>query len=441
MGLVKPEDVMKNHRTMNRRTALKGAAVAVAAPMVVPSRVLGANAPSNRLTMGSIGTGSMGKSDMNRFLPRDDVQIIAVCDLDRERRVEAKKIAEDIYTERYGAGSYQGVDEHDDFRDVISRDDIDLVCIATPDHWHAIPAIMAAEAKKDIYCEKPIALTINEGIAMREAVQRNDVIWQTGSQQRSDRNFRFACELVRNGRIGELKTAYVGLPTGSAIETQPEMPVPDGFDYDFWLGPAPWAPYTEKRCHWNFRWIKDYSGGQLSDWAGHHCDIAHWGMGQELSGPETIEGAGEFPAEGLWNTAMTYHFVCTYKNGMVMDVTNNEQNAQGVKFVGTEGWVYVKRREIDAEPKSLLSSIIGSSETRLYRSNDHGGNFIECVKSRTPTIAPIEELHRSVSIAHLGNIAMELGRKLNWDPDTERFVNDPQADRMLGRTMRSPWTL
>ena len=427
---------------IGRRDFLKAAsASAIGAPFIVPSSVFGANAPSNRFTLGHIGVGNMGMSDMKRFLPRDDVQIVAVCDVDRSRRLEAKKLAEDTYAEKMPSGNYKGCDDYDDFRQIIDRKDIDLVCIATPDHWHAIPAIMAADAGKDIYCEKPVALTIAEGRAMCDAAHRNNIVWQTGSQQRSDQNFRFACELVRNGRIGKLEKVYVGLPTGNPIEPQPEMPVPDGFDYDFWLGQAPWAPYTEMRCHWNFRWILDYSGGQLSDWAGHHCDIAHWGMDTENTGPVEIEGSGHYPREGLWNTATTYHFTCKYANGLIMDVSNNTLNKQGVKFVGTDGWVFVKRSEIDAEPQSLLTSIIGPDEIHLYKSNNHGGNFIDCVRSRKPTIAPVEILHRSVSIAHLGNIAMQLERKVRWDPERERFINDPGADRMLSRSMRSPWRL
>ena len=434
---------MNEKRGIGRRDFLKTTAVTTfGAPYIVPSSVFGANAPGNRFTMGCIGTGGMGVSDMKRFLPRDDVQIVAVCDVDRSHRLDAKKLVEETYAEKKSSGTFKGCDDYNDFREIIGREDIDLVIIATPDHWHAIPAIMAANAGKDIYCEKPIALTIAEGSAMCDAVQRNDIVWQTGSQQRSDKNFRFACELVRNERIGKLHTVYVGLPTGNPLEEQtPEMPVPEDFDYNFWLGPAPWAPYTKLRCHWNFRWIMDYSGGQLTDWAGHHCDIAHWGMNTEYTGPVEIEGSGDYPRKGLWNTATHYHFVCKYANGLILDVANNIQNKQGVKFEGTNGWVFVKRREIDAEPKSLLTSIIGRDEIHLYRSDDHGGNFIDCVRSRERTIAPIEILHRSVSIAHLGNIAMQLKRKLRWEPDNERFIDDPEADRMLDRSMRSPWHL
>ncbi|MFC1490898.1 Gfo/Idh/MocA family protein, partial [Candidatus Latescibacterota bacterium] len=430
---------------VKRRNFMKTAAVAaIGAPYIVPSSVFGQNAPSNRITIGHIGVGDMGNSDMNRWLPNrrkptSDAQIVAVCDVDKTRRDDTKKRAEGIYAEFSEGNSFTGIDAYNDFRDIIARDDIDAVSIATPDHWHAIPAIMAANAGKDIYCEKPIGLTIAEGRAMSDAVKRNNVVWQTGSQQRSDRNFRFACELARNGRLGELQTIYVGLPTGNPNRNpSPVVPVPEGFDYDFWLGPAPKAPYTSDRCHWNFRWISDYSGGQLTDWAGHHIDIAHWGMDVEDTGPLTIEGRATYPKEGLWNTATEYHFECMYKNGMKLVIANSTRNTeikQGVKFVGTEGSAFVSRRQLTADPESLLSSIIRRDETQLYRSDDHGQNFLDCVKSREATIAPIEILHRSVSVAHLGNIAMKLERKLEWNPDIERFVNDPEADRMIARSM------
>ncbi len=431
---------MNKKKGLGRRNFIKTASIAViGTPYIVPSTVFGSNAPGNRLTMGCIGTGGMGISNLKKFLEREDVRVVAVCDVDRLHRLNAKELVDNTYGERHTIGPFKGCSHYNDFREIIDRKDIDLVSIATPDHWHAIPAIMAANAGKDIYCEKPIALTIAEGRAMCEAVRRNGTVWQTGSLQRSVENFRDACELVRNGRIGKLHTIHVGLPTGSSIEQQPEIPVPEGFDYDFWLGPAPLAPYAEKRCHWNFRWIMDYSGGQLSDWAGHHCDIAHWGMGTEYTGPVEIEGHGDFPRDGLWNTATTYRFECKYKNGLTMIVANNKQITQGVKFEGTEGWVYIKRKDIDTKPKSILTSIIGRNEIHLYKSTDHWGNFIDCVRSRELTVTPIEVIHRSVTIAHLGNIAMQLGRKVKWDPDREKFVNDPEANRMLSRSMRSPW--
>ena len=433
---------MNRIKNKSRRNFLKAASTAViGVPYIVPSTVSGANAPSNRFTMGCIGVGSMGVSNLKNFLASDDVRVVAVCDVDRLHRLSAKELVDNMYSENHTSGPFTGCAHYNDFREIIDRKDIDLVSIATPDHWHAIPAIMAANAGKDIYCEKPIGLTIAEGRAMCEAVRRNGIVWQTGSWQRSKENFRFACELVRNGRIGKLQTVIVSLPTGSPIGPQPEMPVPEGFDYDFWLGPAPWAPYTEKRCHWNFRWIMDYSGGQLSDWAGHHCDIAHWGMDTEYTGPVEIEGHGDYPRDGLWNTATTYRFECKYTNGVTMIVENDSDNPRGVKFEGTDGWVFISRKELDAKPRSLLTSIIGRDDIHLYKSNDHWENFIDCVRSRELTATPIEVIHRSVSIAHIGNIAMQLERKLKWDPDRERFINDPEADRMLSRSMRSPWHL
>ena len=292
--------------------------------------------------MGCIGMGGMGTGNMQNFLKRDDVQVVAVCDVDELHRRKAKQIVEDHYAEKNQTGRYQSCDHYNDFREIIDRKDIDIVSLATPDHWHAIIAVMAANAGKDIYGEKPLARTIEEGRAICDAVHRNGVVWQTGSWQRSVENFRIACELVRNERIGKLKEVEVGLPTGSPGGLEPEMPVPEGFDYDFWLGPAPKEPYTKNRCHWNFRWIKDYSGGQLTDWAGHHCDIAQWGMNTEYTGPVEIEGEGVYPREGLWDAVIEYRFKCTYKNGLVMTVANNKKIPMGAKFIGTDGWVHVE---------------------------------------------------------------------------------------------------
>ncbi|MFC1608143.1 Gfo/Idh/MocA family protein [Candidatus Latescibacterota bacterium] len=433
---------MSDNKYIGRRTFLKAtSAAAVIAPTIVPSTVFGANAPSNRFTMGCIGVGSMGTGNMRNFLKRDDVQVVAVCDVDRLRRLDAKDIVDTTYADKMSMGHYSGCDHYNDFRDLLGRKDIDLVSLATPDHWHAILAVAAANAGKDIYGEKPLARYISEGRAICDAVHRNGVVWQTGSWQRSVEHFRTACELVRNGRIGKLKEVHVGLPTGSPTGLHPEVPVPAGFDYDFWLGPAPWAPYTPQRCHWNFRWIKDYSGGQLTDWAGHHCDIAQWGMDTEYTGPVEVEGKGVYPEEGLWDAVTEYEFTCKYKNGIVLKVANNKKIPMGAKFIGTEGWVHVDRREANSEPASLLTSVIGKDDIQLYRSNDHYANFIDCVRSRKLTITPVEVAHRSVTIGHLGDIAMTLGRKLAWNPDKERFVNDSEADRMLFRSYRSPWSL
>jgi len=431
------------HR-ISRRTFLKNSsaatAAAVAFPYVVPSSVFGANgktSPGNRIVMGCIGVGGMGTGDMLAFLKKPHVQVVAVCDVYADRRKKAAAMVNAEYGNRDCAA-------YNDFREITARRDIDAVSIATPDHWHAIPAIMAARAAKDIHCQKPLAHNIAEGRAVCEAVKKYRVIWLTGSQQRSRRDFRFACELVRNGRIGTLHTVEVGLPTRwqQTCPPQPLQPVPNGFDYDMWLGPAPWAPYTEKRCQpLGWRWIYDYASGIITDWGAHHLDIAQWGMGTEHTGPVEIDGRAVFGQGGLWNVANRYRVTCKYAEGFTLIVADTDKLAQGIRFTGTEGWVHVSRSSLDAHPKSILTSVIGPNEIHLYRSPDHKQNFIDCVYSRSETVAPVEVAHRSVAIGHLATIAMKTGRKLKWDPQKERFINDDEADKMLSRPMRSPWRL
>jgi len=457
-------------KKVNRRQFLKtagGAATAICFPNIVPSSVLAAQtSPSNRITLGCIGMGGQGTYDMNGFLRHPDVQVVAVCDVNKESsdydmlyqfqdntagREPARRMVEKYYAQQKTTGAYKGCAAYSDFRELLVRDDIDAVLIALPDHWHAIVSVMAVRGGKDIYAEKPLAYSIAEGRAICDAVKRYGVVWQTGSQQRSDRRFRRACELVRNGRIGKVDTVYVGLPCGSTISgvngklTKPS-PVPEGFDYDMWLGPAPRAPYCAGRCHWHWRWISDYSGGQITDWAGHNCDIAHWGMGTEYSAPVEIEGIGDIPKDidGLYDTAERYRFVCKYAEGFTMVVSDTEQHpmgARGVLFEGTEGRIFVNREKLEVEPKSLLNSVIGPDEIHLYKSNDQIGNFIDCVKSRSQTVAPAEVAHYSIMVGHLGIIAIKTGRKLFWDAKKERFVNDFEANRLLSRPMRSPWHL
>lgn len=437
-----------NKKTINRRDFIKRstavAASAFAFPAIIPASALGADgtiAPSNRVVMGCIGVGSQGTSNMGQFLKLPDAQIVAICDVDSEHRANAKKLVN-------GAYGNQDCAEYGDFRELLQRKDLDAVSIAVPDHWHSIPAIEAAKRKLNIYAEKPLSLTIGEGKAMVEAVHKNNIVWQTGSWQRSQAHFRKACEFVRSGRIGKVNVVKVGLPTGSPIAPQQEMPIPPGFDYNFWLGPAPEAPYTKERCHWNFRWISDYSGGQLTDWAAHHCDIANWGMGTEGTGPVQVKAIGEFPRDGLWNTAMNYFLECTYSkeaspvapDGFVMLVSN--RFPMGARFEGSEGWVFVDRGErLQTFPESLKDSEIGPNEIHLYESKSHFQNFLDCARSGEKTITPIDAAHRAISIAHLGNISMKLGRSVNWDPDKQLFVNDPIADRMMMRSMRAPWRI
>ena len=435
---------MAERRDITRRGFVKGAAAAMAAPYLLSPRLRSAQgelrpAPSNRLMMGLIGCGGMGRADLHGFLEFDEVQVLAVCDPDVTQREAARKMVEEKYAEQSESGTYHGCEMYNDFRELLARDDIDAIIQATPDHWHALVVIHAARAGKDIYGEKPLSLTIAQGRAMSDAVRRHGRVFQTGSQQRSEERFRFACELVRNGRIGKVHTVICGLPTTPTTGNHPPEPVPEGFDYDLWLGPAPRAPYCSLRTHWNFRWILDYSGGQVTDWGAHHIDIAHWGLGLENTGPVAVEGVGEFPPDGLWDAATNYRFTCTYATGVEIVVTNDFEN--GVKWEGEDGWVFVNRGRIDAEPKSLLEETIAPNEEHLPTSPGHRRNFLDCVRSRREPIAPIEQAHRTITVAHLGNIAMRLGRKVRWNPDTERFVDDARADRMRDRAMREPWRL
>jgi predicted dehydrogenase len=447
-----------SRRTFLRRTA-QATAAGFAFPTVIPASALGLAgkvAPSNRITLGIIGTGNQGFNDIRSFLGDERVQIVAVCDVNRESagywdgkvggREPARRLVEEHYAKDKPSGTYRGCDAVVDYREVLGRGDIDAVEVCTPDHWHAIPVIEACQAKKDIYCQKPLALTITEGRAMSFAVSKHGVVFQTGSQQRSDPNFRRACELVRNGRIGKLLTVRVGLPGGrpdyakTGDRKQPE-PVPEGFEYDRWLGPAPAAPYAPARCHVNFRWVLDYSGGQVTDWGGHHPDCAQWGMGTEMTGPVEIRNAkGSFPPDPLWNTATEFSFEAVYEDGVTMIVSNTEK--MGVTFEGTEGIVFVNRGKYETDPEPLKGTEIGPDEIHLYTSDDHFRNFIDCVVSRGPTAAPVEVAHRSITICHLGNIAMRLGReRLRWDPRTERIIGDDEANSMLSRPYRDPWKL
>jgi predicted dehydrogenase len=421
-------------RFLQRATGV--ATVTVAFPYIVSSSALGnagSVAPSNRIAVGCIGMGGMGTGDMRGFLGKEEVQVVAVCDVDKSHRDKAKEIVD----EKYQNGDCK---TYLDFREVIERKDVDALSIALPDHWHSIPAVMGARAGKDIHGQKPLARTIREGRAVCDAVQRYGIIWQTGSQQRSGEDFHRACELVRNGRIGKVTTVEVGLPTGSASDNQPVQPVPESVDWDFWLGPAPWVSYRGI-LHWNWRWIMDYSGGQLTDWAGHHIDIAHWGLDLERTGPIEIEGRGAYPRDGIYDVAMEYKFTCKYANGIVMTVADNKQIQQGTKWYGDKGWIYVNRGKLEANPPGILQEVIGPDEIKLYESRDHIQNFLDCVKSRKETIAPAEVGHRSISVGLLGEIAMLTERKLRWDPQKEVFLDDEQANRMLSRPMRSPWHL
>ncbi len=438
---------MEKNSNIDRRQFLKEsvgfAAGAIAFPYVVPSSALGKAgtvSPSNRIVMGCIGVGWMGTENLKGFLNESDAHVVAVCDIDSTHRIAAK----DLVNEKYGnldCAAYH------DFRELVARDDIDAVALGLPDHWHAVPAIAAAKSGKDIYGEKPLSHSLAEGRAMCDAVKRYGRIWQTGSWQRSVSNFRFACELVLNGCIGKVHTVEVGLPAGhsdfAGTRGQETLgPPPAELDYDFWIGPAPYAPYCPARVHKNWRWHLDYGGGQLMDWVGHHVDIAHWGLGLDYTGPIEIGGYGEYPRTGLWNTATRYRLNAKYANGIEMTIAGGHDDVRsGTKWLGDEGWVWVDRGGLEAHPASLLDETFGPNEINLPRPANHYRNFLDAIKSRGKTLTPCEVAHRSATPGHLGQIAMLLGRKLRFDPDTEQIIGDETATRMLGNAMRSPWHL
>jgi len=429
---------MKNRRiagskSVSRREFLKSsAAVAGAAfawPTIVPSSVFGAAAPSNRLTMGCIGLGGQGSGNMKGFNAKKDCAVVAVCDVDADHREKARETV-----------GLDAKSSYNDFRDVIARDDIDAVSIAAPDHWHVPISIAAVRAGKDVFCEKPLTLTIAEGRVLVDEVKRYGRVFQTGSQQRSGSEFRKACELVINGRIGKLHTMTVQIP-GNNRKCEPTWtpePVPQGLDYDLWLGPAPWEPYHKQRCHYEFRFLLDYSGGQMTNWGAHYLDIAQWGNQADNTGPVEIKGKGEFPATGLFTTATKADIEYTYANGVKLVLTTG---GGSTRFEGSEGWVFVTRGKLDAEPKSLVTSTIAPDEIHLYSSNDHKQDFLDCIKTRKDPICNAEVGHRSSTVCHLGNIAMLLDRPLKWNPQKEQFIGDDEANRMRQRPARAPWCL
>lgn len=422
-------------RIASRRRFLKTAA-AVSAPLIVPSTVFARQdrpAPSDRVVVGSIGTGDLGRRHhlAGRLLPNKRIQVAAVCDVDTNHRDEAARMAYARTGKRVGI--------YKDFRDLCDRKDIEAVLIAVPDHWHALIAIYAMEAGKDVYCEKPLTLTIDESKKMVEAARRYGTVFQTGSQQRSDRRFRQACELVRNEKIGKLKrvdTYIGGIDSGSW--QSPTTPPPE-LDWDFWLGPAPFALYSPNRCHYQFRWFFDYSGGKMTDWGAHHNDIAQWGIGADGSGPVKVRGAGKFHETGPHDVPGTFDVEYTYANGVELHCHSDGEN--GVKFTGTNGWVFVSRETIRASDPEILKIELSGKDTRLYESRDHHENWLDCIQSRKRPICDVEIGHRSVTVCHLGNIAVKLGRELNWDPKAEQFVGDEQANLLTSKPMRSPWHL
>jgi predicted dehydrogenase len=442
-------------------TAGKGMVAAAGFPAIVPSSVLGANAPSRRINVGAIGTGRISRGhDLPGVWKHELARVVAVCDVDRQRLQDAVDLVNGHYAKVTGE-SHDGVRAYTDYRELLANPDIDAVVISTPDHWHALPTIQAVEAGKDVYLQKPTSLTIAEGRAVSNAVHRTGRIFQIGSQQRSSRQFRYAAELVRNGRIGQLKTVYVGLPGDPSGDEEPEMPVPAHLDYDMWLGSTPVVYYTENRVHpqkgyGRPGWLRceQFGAGMITGWGTHHIDSAHWAMDTEYTGPVEIWGTAEFPTKGLWDVHGPFRTEALYANGVHMIVSGEFPN--GIRFEGTEGWVFVSRgseavtasdpvdrmqqaKALDASDPKILTSVIGPDEIHLYESTDHHGNWLDCVRSRKQPITPVEVAHRACSACLLHHIAMKTERRLHWDPLKERFRNDDEANAMLSRPQRPPY--
>jgi predicted dehydrogenase len=443
-------------KKISRRQFLKRSALisggAIGFPTLIRSSALGLAgtvAPSNRVVMGCIGVGGQGTGNMRAFMNQPEVQVVAVCDVDTNRRNQAQNIVREFYAAKDNANQGELCASYLDYRELLARDDIDAVSIGTPDHWHGLITVAAAQSGKDIYCEKPLVNTIEEGRAVCNAVQRYGRVLQTGSHERSRHSVRFACELVRNGRIGKLHTIQINMPNSDGhhraiIENEnifPTMPVPDGFDYDMWLGPTPSAAYTERRCHFWWRFIFDYGGGEMTDRGAHIIDLAQLGNNTDHSGPVELVAEGEAPKTGLYDAFLKYHFECTYANGVKM--IGASVDPRGLKFIGSDGWIFIHIHggRLEAEPASFLQETLLPEEVHLGRSPGHHRNFLDAVKARTQPMASAEIGHRTATICHLLNIAMLTKSPILWDPEKEIITNNPKAQRLVSRPMRSPWYL
>ena len=422
-------------KRISRRQFVRGAAAGLALPYIVPSSVLGADAPSRKITIGFIGVGDHGTGwNLDRYLKLRDARVLVVCDVDGYRMRKAKAITDAAYgTEDCGMSK--------DFREVLARKDIDAVMISTPDHWHTLISVMAARAGKDVQCEKP-TLTIDEGKVLIRTIRNLRRVFQTSTEDRAVPEYHRMAELVRNGRIGKLQKIEVILPKQPDGPGNPTpQPVPQDLDWDLWLGPAPYAPFTKDRAHGTFRWIWDYSGGVICDWGAHLFDTAQWANDTERSGPVEVEGTGTHWEGGLYNTVKDYDVTYRYANGVVMTCKPGNPS---IKFIGTDGWVGNTgwRGPVEASSKEILESKIGPEEIHLYTNpaGEHD-DFLKCVKSRKDPYFPVDIGHRVSTVCHLANIAIKVGRKLKWDPVKEQFIGDSTANAMLSRPMRAPWKL
>jgi predicted dehydrogenase len=459
---------MNSHLHFSRRqflkTSLAGAAGVSLMPTIIPSSVLGADAPSNKIQIGQIGCGRIANEmDMPGILKHDIARVVAVCDLDSKRLGLAKARVEKHYAGKTGSPTALDVRAFGDYRELLKDHQIDAVAISTPDHWHSEPVIAAALAGKDIYVQKPLSMTLVEGREVSDIVSRKQRAFQIGSQQRSDSpwpQFRRACELVRNGRIGKVHTVQVGLPTDPSGGSTKEDPVPANLNYAMWLGWTPEAPYNEDRVHPQNSlsarpgWLRidSYCLGMITGWGSHHMDIAHWGMDTELTGPIEADGHAEFPKSGLWNVHGPYHIEMKYANGATVIIDNKFEN--GVRFEGSEGWVFVSRgsakatasdpatgnsKAFAASSPTIMKSEIGPNEIHLHASSDHHLDWLNSIRTRQRSATTPEIAHRSTSACEIAWITMKLGRKVRWDPVKEVFLNDDQANAMRSRPQRAPY--
>jgi myo-inositol 2-dehydrogenase/D-chiro-inositol 1-dehydrogenase len=454
---------------MKRRDFIKSAITATAGivglPTFISSSVYARFRPNSKINIAQIGFGRIAQfHDLPQTIMHDMCRVVAVADVDIKRAKDGKKWVEDYYIQKTGKGNYIDVKVYQDYREMLQDKSIDAVIISTPDHWHAQLAIEAALAGMDVYLQKPASLTIAEGRLMSDVVHRTGCVLQIGSQQRSQSpwpQFKQACELVHNGRIGNIKHIKIGLDIDPGCGDEPEMPVPKNLNYDMWLGSTPRVFYTEKRVHPQ----KDYSrpgwlrceqfgSGMITGWGAHHIDIAHWAMGTEFTGPVEIEGKAEFPKSGLWNVHGHFDVHTKYANGITMHISSKHPN--GIRFEGDKGWIFVSRggekvtasdpgaddpnnQPLRVSDSKILKSTIGPNDVRLYESPEQHLDWLQCIRSRRQPVAPVEIGHRSCSACLLSHIAMKLPRKLYWNPGKEQFVNDDKANKMLSRPQRKPY--
>jgi predicted dehydrogenase len=451
---------MERREFLNK--TLKTAALGIAIPTIVPSSVFGKNAPSNKVNIGQIGCGRIARDhDLASTLKHDSARIMAACDVDRNRLEDGKKLIDGFYAKKMGNDKYMDTKMYDDYREMLLNKDIDAVMISTPDHWHSQPAMEAALAGKHIYLQKPTSLTISEGRQLAHIVNKTGVVFQVGTQQRSSPQFRIAAELVRNGRIGKLHTVKIGLPGDPAGPSAPAMPVPKGFNYDMWLGSTPNMPYTEIGVHPQKGYdrpgwlrLEQFGAGMITGWGQHHFDSAAWGMDTELTGPISVEAVAEFPKAGLWNVHGDFMVKADYANGVSMYTSGGFTN--GIRFEGTEGWIFVSRgnyvasasdpvsaaksaKALDASDPKILSSVIKDNEIKLQVSEEHHLNWLEGILHKTPVLSPVEIAHRACSVCLVSHIAMKIPGKLLWDPKTEKFTNSEKANKLLSRPQRAPY--